>query len=1705
MGSDSATSLGYGNLVDDNGDIIEDDLTGNLDYSGIFDNTVDPGDETNAQLLAECQNICASYRDQWTEELQGCGFTTAELDVLLDNMESICASGCDPTHLLGASNSPDNSQSFKMALETALQGTPMSEFCSDLLITIPPPYGTDIFGGSQPFIGDCVCDRYSQIFDEYSVGQTNPDFDGFYTYLQNTYEIDYESEVLLDLDCACRNVDSPYLLDNPTGTFGIPEPFACVACIDCDQAADLYQNFVDSDYNYFGDINSETLENPNFRAILTTWLNQELNFNLSFNEYIDFFAYCGFGVVTGGSLFEEGTALLAVPDHTLILLDGQLVRRDDPEYQAMIGWMANNNLTFELKANQQTTQAGGTVTYDVTITNTGPATINFDYYDQLPGGWSFDAYPTNLNGGTLNTTTSDIMSVSGISLNADATILWTISTTVTEQAYIARKYYHQARIIETTLSPPDTTYSDDPSTTEAMDPTGIFLEVNDPCLGPVEEADDLVAFLNEIIGIVGNSPTYPIEIPLTSLTTFGPNSSLNLWPYLNFSNIKLVIPDPATTAGEITLMFINDCGVEDLLCAFTLDGIGALSDITTVHDASTLGVTNTAGNFVLQLDITTSEGIETTILAASSCYSLVPCDKRRLCNRSITFDAEPADNCLDYIFDLLALQATTEYETLIDKSRERFRLGYSLQCLGTNDQLDQTYISREYHHTLYYYDQSGTLVRTVPPKGVDILDAIELANVESYRDGSSSTVEYPEHGYRTDYLYNSHNKAVLQDSPDATEMEYYYDRLGRVVVSQDGRQRDVLTYPNPRHTYTIYDKLGRAVETGEIIHAPGNPMTGAIAFDQAQLDTWLATGLEQVQVIKHIYDENLEDTGSGLNIDDYFNTPRVFLRKRISSSLFFESYTPGSLDYDHASHYDYDVHGNVKTLIQEFISLKNINQQLKYFEYDYDLVSGNIHQISYQKGKPDAFYHRYLYDADNRITNVFTSHDALIWDKDVSYEYYDHKPLARVELGEYGVQGCDYAYTIQGWVKGVNSNTLIESRDIGEDGKNGGSHEFRAPDVYGYSLGYYSNDYISISTPVDNFLATEPDLSGKDLFNGNVRSMVSVIKKLDGSNLDNIPNVYTFDQLHRIKSMQKYSSIDETANSWNTASPINDFNTNYTYDPNGNLLSLSRRNNINLIDDLAYDYPVGGNQLDRVDDLVANGVLAGDIDAQLQGNYSYDPAGNLTIDVSESIADIEWNVQGKVLNITRDPSTNLSEKPNVAFQYDAQGNRVVKRVEKGANPSDWSYTYYVQDAKGNVMAIYEGKDNSQTNSSQMEDLFMREFHIHGKKRHGIKQSDQPNEDLENLNVTVGSIKRVGGHRSYEMSNHLGNIHAVISDNKLLSYNGNALPLYKSEMLSYSDYYPFGWTMPDRNESNVGYRYGFQGQEKDDEIKGERNSINYKFRMHDPRVGRFFAIDPLAGKYPYYTPYSFSGNKVVAHVEMEGLEERYYNLSFDEDGNACLDLDKEMDLLFLPDVHKVTLVDVGISYTFQRYAWSGNTYDSFEEFQNDPIEAILSGKFVTDQEIMSDMAVDVLLSFLMRGRAKKPNKKLGAVQSGKKKMPDWLKRIRQGIVFQNKKLAQLKKNGVDHKGNIRLVPKNGKGAVKGNQTDADALIRNKDGTYTIKEYKLTSKTKLSPGQNASKKNVEKGNQEFEVRSDIPEWNLKKGDKIKVTGYDIETND
>jgi len=78
-------------------------------------------------------------------------------------------------------------------------------------------------------------------------------------------------------------------------------------------------------------------------------------------------------------------------------------------------------------------------------------------------------------------------------------------------------------------------------------------------------------------------------------------------------------------------------------------------------------------------------------------------------------------------------------------------------------------------------------------------------------------------------------------------------------------------------------------------------------------------------------------------------------------------------------------------------------------------------------------------------------------------------------------------------------------------------------------------------------------------------------------------------------------------------------------------------------------------------------------------------------------------------------------------------------------------------------------------------------------------------------------------------------------------------------------------MPGRSFNSTDYRYAFQGQEKTDEIKGSGNHIDFKYRGYDPRIGRMWTIDPMFKKYPFYSPYAFSGNRVIDAFDLEGLQ------------------------------------------------------------------------------------------------------------------------------------------------------------------------------------------------------------------------------------------
>ncbi len=131
-----------------------------------------------------------------------------------------------------------------------------------------------------------------------------------------------------------------------------------------------------------------------------------------------------------------------------------------------------------------------------------------------------------------------------------------------------------------------------------------------------------------------------------------------------------------------------------------------------------------------------------------------------------------------------------------------------------------------------------------------------------------------------------------------------------------------------------------------------------------------------------------------------------------------------------------------------------------------------------------------------------------------------------------------------------------------------------------------------------------------------------------------------------------------------------------------------------------------------------------------------------------------------------------------------------------------------------------------------------------------------------------------GEKLFELANHLGNVLVTVSDKKIgHTTDGTTIDYYNADVVTANDYYPFGMTMPGRkyNQANAKYRYGFNGKENDNDVKGEGNQLDYGARILDTRLGRFLSVDPLAKQFAYYSPYQSTGNSPIRFIDLDGQE------------------------------------------------------------------------------------------------------------------------------------------------------------------------------------------------------------------------------------------
>ena len=248
------------------------------------------------------------------------------------------------------------------------------------------------------------------------------------------------------------------------------------------------------------------------------------------------------------------------------------------------------------------------------------------------------------------------------------------------------------------------------------------------------------------------------------------------------------------------------------------------------------------------------------------------------------------------------------------------------------------------------------------------------------------------------------------------------------------------------------------------------------------------------------------------------------------------------------------------------------------------------------------------------------------------------------------------------------------------------------------------------------------------------------------------------------------------------------------------------------------------------------------------------------------------------------------------------------------------------------------------------------------------------------------------------------------DFNLTITRGNTELTYTADVKSYSDYYAFGMQMPGRY-ANDGYRYGFGGHEKDDEIKGSGNHYSFGDYGYDPRLGRRWNVDPLANEMPGTSPYSYAYNNPILLKDPDGkLPIIPFLLKAGAAGATDMLLQVGMNYLLDDDVEtigqafeKVDWVDVSFSAAQGALPWSvpGGKFGKAAAAATGDVllnatKAALSGEDYSVEQATADFFVGFFSQLTAEGvgellSSKKAREKLGGI-IGQEKLDNILHRF-----------------------------------------------------------------------------------------------------------------
>ncbi len=752
-----------------------------------------------------------------------------------------------------------------------------------------------------------------------------------------------------------------------------------------------------------------------------------------------------------------------------------------------------------------------------------------------------------------------------------------------------------------------------------------------------------------------------------------------------------------------------------------------------------------------------------------------------------------------------------------------------------------------YGYTYYVHDDFGNLKHVVQPEGTRYI----------LEEASYDWTNLNDDDFRKlwvfSYEYDERQRMIGKRVPGSDWMYMVYDKRNRLVLTQDGNQRDFETltggeeipeYEGRSHyvksgsvkltpgfsmtasatesyvittdansvqqqwLFTKYDKINRPVATGEAT------LAGDREYLQGNLNAWTGPMTESL------------GAGSGYAHDfgGYSNTafPNTITDGDLHTVSYYDNYNflpTAELDTDARN--NMEVKGLATGGLTRVLGTTTDLLMVTYYDVKHRVrKTHNTTLVGH-----DDIENGYLNSVSGLVTSTARKHvgpqGAIDIDETFSYDHMDRllanqhtisrggvaQPTRTISSNTYDAlgrlteknlggstspaQSVDYLYNVRGWLTHING---FANNDI-----NDGNDQFWT------TMHYYNPHNLT---------------AGYNQYNGNIG--IIFWQNHGAVNSNTLHTRYSYDAASRLTSNFYLS---------NTAPDYNFYRVyGIKYDANGNIERLKRTHGSTaLADDLSYSYE--GNRLISVTDASFNTQLFED--GNTSGNdYSYDRNGNMISDANKGITGINYNY----LNLLELVAINGEE---VSYTYDAAGMKYRKTYTNGDGTKVTDY----------VGGFHYERDVAESVSS-----------------------------LEFLQHAEGRVVFDGSTWDYQynLTDHLGNVRVTVDE------SGNVEQA--------DDYYPFGLTFNHYQKDPPENYYRFQGQEHQPETEWDQ----YKWRNADPAIGRFFNIDPLAEKYLYNSPYAFSENKVIAHFELEGLEAvtgkyNYKNLenNYESDGQSIV--------------------------------------------------------------------------------------------------------------------------------------------------------------------------------------------------------------------------